>query len=198
MSNIFRLRGFLASATRIVEQHAGDETGTIAELTPHLADLVAHDDWLPAHYATHDQQCYLQHLLYGDPLERLSVVSFVWGPGQETPVHDHLVWGLVGVLRGAERATPYHHGANGALVAGESRILQAGDVAAVSPHLGDIHTIANAYEDRPSISIHLYGGNIGRIRRSIYDPATGATKSFISGYSNATTPNLWAPGERLG
>jgi len=64
------------------------------------------------------------------------------------------------------------------------------------PHLGDIHTIANAYEDRPSISIHVYGGNIGRIRRSIYDPATGATKSFISGYSNARPQSL-VLGERL-
>jgi len=42
-----------------------------------------------------------------------------------------------------------------------------------------------------SISIHVYGGNIGAIRRAVYDPASGAETLFISGYSNATLPNLW-------
>ena len=42
-----------------------------------------------------------QYLLYCDPEERFSVVSFVWGPGQSTPTHDPSVWGLIGVLRGA-------------------------------------------------------------------------------------------------
>jgi predicted metal-dependent enzyme (double-stranded beta helix superfamily) len=26
----------------------------------------------------------------------------VWGPGQTTPIHDHRVWGLIGMLRGSE------------------------------------------------------------------------------------------------
>ena len=56
---------------------------------------------------------------------------------------------------------------------------------------GDIHTIANALSDASSISIHVYGGNIGRISRSVFDPITGEEKPFVSGYSNATTPNLW-------
>ena len=30
------------------------------------------------------------------------MVSFVWGPGQQSPIHNHTVWGLIGVLRGAE------------------------------------------------------------------------------------------------
>jgi predicted metal-dependent enzyme (double-stranded beta helix superfamily) len=62
---------------------------------------------------------------------------------------------------------------------------------AVSPDIGDIHVIANAYDDRSSISIHVYGGNIGAIRRSVFDPVSGAKQPFISGYSNATVPNLW-------
>jgi predicted metal-dependent enzyme (double-stranded beta helix superfamily) len=65
-------------------------------------------------------------------------------------------------------------------------------VDAVSPHLGDIHTVANAVPDRPSISIHLYGGNIGTVRRHGFDPATGAASEFVSGYSAAVAPNLWS------
>ena len=41
-----------------------------------LAQLVAHDDWLPEDYAQPDAQRYQQYLLYADALERFSVVSF--------------------------------------------------------------------------------------------------------------------------
>ena len=36
------------------------------------------------------------------------------------------------------------------------------------------------------------GGNIGRIARHVFVPETGAVKDFVSGYSNALSPNLWA------
>jgi predicted metal-dependent enzyme (double-stranded beta helix superfamily) len=113
--------------------------------------------------------------LYGDPLDRFTLVSFVRGPGQRTPVHDHLMWGLVGMLRGVEEAVPYNcQSGRAALTAGEATCLRPGMVQAVSPHLGDIHTVANALPDRPSISIHLYGGNIGTVRRHGFDLTTGA------------------------
>jgi predicted metal-dependent enzyme (double-stranded beta helix superfamily) len=44
--------------------------------------------------------------------------------------------------------------------------------------------VPNAYEDRVSISVHIYGGNIGRISRHVFEPQTGERKTFISGYSN--------------
>jgi len=50
---------------------------------------------------------------------------------------------------------------------------------------GDIHRVVNAYDDRVSISIHAYGANIGKVRRHVFDPQTGAAKEFVSGYSNA-------------
>jgi predicted metal-dependent enzyme (double-stranded beta helix superfamily) len=62
---------------------------------------------------------------------------------------------------------------------------------AVSPHLGDIHMVANALPDRPSISIHLYGGNIATVRRHGFDPTTGAAREFVSGYSATVLPNMW-------
>lgn len=65
------------------------------------------DDWLPEDCARPDPQRYQQYLLHVDSRQRFSVVSFVWGPGQITPVHDHRVWGLIGMLRGAEYSQPY-------------------------------------------------------------------------------------------
>lgn len=190
MAGANRLREFVIAATKIVDRGEG-EAATLAALEPLLADLVAHDDWLPEDYAAPDAQFYRQYLLHADPLERLSIVSFVWGPGQKTPVHDHRVWGLVGVLRGAELSIAYERAEDGRLTPGAQERLGQGRVVAVSPTIGDIHEIANALPDRPSISIHVYGGNIGAVRRATYDPATGAEKPFISGYSNKATPNLW-------
>ncbi len=191
MAGLEKLRLFTATMTRLVEQ-APDEAAILAQGTTLLADLVAVDDWLPAAYAQPHPQFYQQHLLYADPLDRLSIVSFVWGPGQQTPVHDHLVWGLVGVLRGAEIAHNYVRSPAGTLIESPAERLNRGQVAAVSPTVGDIHRIANAHADQVSISIHVYGGNIGTIRRNVFDAENGHTKSFISGYSNLTTPNLWA------
>jgi 3-mercaptopropionate dioxygenase len=54
--------------------------------------------------------------------------------------------------------------------------------------------VANALADRPSISIHLYGGNIGTVRRHCFDPSTGAVCEFVSGYSGDDVPCLWARG----
>lgn len=191
MSNLPRLRDFVVKATRAIDELGGDEPALLERIRPLLADLVAHDDWLPEAFAQPDPTFYRQYLLHADPLERLSIVSFVWGPGQETPVHDHRVWGAVGILRGAELSTTYTRAADGALIAGPQERLEAGGVIAVSPSIGDIHRISNAFDDRVSISIHVYGGNIGAIRRHVFDPATGAEKPFISGYANAAVPNLW-------
>jgi predicted metal-dependent enzyme (double-stranded beta helix superfamily) len=63
-------------------------------------------------------------------------------------------------------------------------------VEAVSPANGDIHRVHNAYDDRVSISIHVYGANIGAVRRSVY-AEDGTRKPFISGYANSQLPNLW-------
>ncbi len=191
--SITRLRDFVATMTRMVERQGNAEDAVLEPARNLLADLVAHDDWLPEPFAASDPASYRQYLLYGDPLDRFTLVSFVWGPEQRTPVHDHLMWGLVGMLRGVEEAVPYTHRADGtALIAGAPSFLQPGMVQAVSPHLGDIHTVANALPDRPSISIHLYGGNIGTVHRHGFDPMTGAATEFVSGYSAAVLPNLWS------
>ena len=190
---IARLRDFVAAVTRLVEHEGNAEGAVLAPARDLLSGLVAHDDWLPEAFAAPDPARYRQYLLYCDPLDRFSLVSFVWGPGQRTPVHDHLMWGLVGMLRGAEDAVPYARTPDGtALAAGDPSRLRPGEVTAVSPQIGDIHTVANALTDRPSISIHLYGGNIGTVRRHGFDPVSGAASEFVSGYSGTVSPNLWA------
>ena len=156
----------------------------------YLAELIAEDNWLPESCTVPHPEFYQQFLLYSDPQERFSVVSFVWGPGQKTPVHDHTVWGLIGMLRGGEVETSYEL-QNGKLVAGEKHNLLPGDVGKVSPTIGDVHQVANAYEDLVSISIHVYGADIGKVKRHVFTES-GETKEFISGYTNADLPNFAA------
>lgn len=185
------LRNFVIDMTRLV-----DATSTEAELLrkgrPLLETLISTDTWLPEFCAQPHADHYQQYLLHADPLERFSVVSFVWGPGQKTPVHDHTTWGLIGVLRGAEAGVRYQRNPDGTLSpCGEAIVLRAGHIDAVSPSIGDIHTVANALENMASISIHVYGGNIGGTSRHTFDPTTGEPKEFVSGYAADVVPNLW-------
>lgn len=185
------LREFLATTTTIVEQPM-TEAERVAAVRAALARLIARDDWLPEAAAQPHPEHYQQYLLHCDARERFSVVSFVWGPGQRTPVHDHTVWGLIGMLRGAETGQSFVRDADGALApSGAPVTLQPGDIEMVSPRTGDIHQVANALADGVSISIHVYGGNIGAVARHVFDAASGTAKAFVSGYSAPQVPNLW-------
>lgn len=184
------LRDFVATLTWLVERQP-DEPTLLDQARPLLQTLVSRDDWLPPDLGQPHPQFYRQYLLHADALERFSVVSFVWGPGQHTPVHDHTVWGLIGMLRGEEESQAYVLDARGRAVPdGPPVVLRPGQVEAVSPRIGDIHRVRNRFNDRTSISIHVYGANIGAVHRSVF-PDDGGRKPFVSGYSNAWVPNLW-------
>ncbi|MES4612802.1 MAG: cysteine dioxygenase [Ewingella sp.] len=184
------LREFLASLTRLVsEPH--EEQEVLAQGAELLGQLVANDAWLDDKFAVPHPDHYQQYLLYADPLSRFSVVSFVWGPGQITPIHDHRVWGLIGMLRGEEISQNYVRNGLGKLVPeGQPVRLTPGAVEKISPSELDIHQVSNAFSDQVSVSIHVYGGNIGAVSRAVYLP-DGQQKTFISGYSNRTLPNVW-------
>jgi 3-mercaptopropionate dioxygenase len=190
MTDISPLREFVTGMTALADLSDGNEAAMIDGTRGLLSKLVAGDDWLPEEF-TREGDTYRQYLLHCDPKQRFSVVSFVWGPGQTTPVHDHMVWGLIGMLRGAEIGQRFAADGNGPMIAGVEERLDPGDIEVVSPTVGDIHKVSNAYADKTSISIHVYGANIGAVSRHVFDPATGTPKEFISGYSNDMVPNLW-------
>lgn len=192
MTNPARFRKFIARLSALVDRHGSDEKQILAEGGLLLAELVSQDDWLPPEFARESVESYRQYLLYCDPDERFSVVSFVWGPGQRTPIHNHTVWGLVGVMRGEEICEEYAPPVAGQPMrkTGEHRI-RPGDIDKVSPNIGDIHVVSNALSDRPSISIHAYGANIGAVARHVFDARTGQTTDFVTGYHNSQLPNFW-------
>lgn len=185
-----RLRDFVISFGKLIDNNP-EELDLLHHGSALLKSLILTDDWLPERYAQPASDSYRQYLLHADGAERFSIVSFVWGPGQTTLIHDHTTWGLIGMLRGAEIEQHYARSADETLIEdGSPHRLVAGSVDAVSPRMGDLHRVSNAYDDRTSISIHVYGGNIGGVRRSVYEE-NGTAKTFISGYSNNDLPNIW-------
>ncbi|MGK3116756.1 cysteine dioxygenase [Candidatus Pantoea formicae] len=184
-----RLRDFVSHLATLLDTKP-DEAIVLQRGSAWLGELIRHDDWLDDAYTQPHPEHYQQYLLYADAQQRFSVVSFVWGPGQQTPIHDHRVWGLIGMLRGAEISQPWQPGPQGLQPEGAPVRLNPGDVEAVSPTVGDIHRVSNAYDDRVSISIHVYGANIGAVKRAVYRE-DGSEKQFISGYSNRYLPNIW-------
>ena len=195
MSNAFDtnapLREFVVSMTKLVEK-TNDEATLLKVGAEHLKKLISNDEWLHDFCTVPHPEFYQQFLLHSDPLERFSVVSFVWGPGQKTPIHDHCVWGLIGMLRGKENGQRYKYDAQNKLIPdGPPTTLEPGDIEAVSPSVGDIHVVSNAMPDQSSISIHVYGANICAVKRHVYDRESGEKKNFVSGYSSSHTPNLW-------
>jgi 3-mercaptopropionate dioxygenase len=184
-----RLRDFVQRMTRLTEEHGENEPRMLRDGEALLGELIRHDDWLPEAFSVPSSDSYRQYLLHCDPLERFSVVSFVWQPGQKTPVHDHTVWGLVGVMRGAEVCEEFR----GAQKVAEHQ-LPAGEIDRVSPSIGDVHRVSNG-GDVTAVSIHVYGGDIGSIERHVFELDSGASRPFVSGYSNTDTGPLLRAGD---
>jgi predicted metal-dependent enzyme (double-stranded beta helix superfamily) len=185
-----RLREFVISFSALIEKAHG-EPEILTGGSKLLKNLIGIDDWLPDQYAQASNSGYQQYLLHADSQERFSVVSFVWGPSQKSPIHDHTVWGIIGILRGAEFEQNYSRTSDGCFVEqGPPERLAQGEVTAVSPSVGDFHQVSNAMADQSSVSIHVYGANIGSVQRSVYEK-DGTRKAFRSGYSNVEMPNLW-------
>jgi 3-mercaptopropionate dioxygenase len=182
------LARFVRGLTALVDGGAG-EAAIFRDGRALLAGLIAHDGWLPDALAEADPAGYRIHLLHLDPARRFSVSAMVWGPGQGTPIHDHTVWGMVGVLRGKERCEEFSlpPEAGRPLVPGAVHALEAGDIDLVSPGIGDIHRVSNALADRSSVSIHVYGGDIAAITRSRYE-ADGRATPFASPYASCLLP----------
>jgi predicted metal-dependent enzyme (double-stranded beta helix superfamily) len=188
----FPFEQMVRNFTQLMDEDVANEDRILERGRVLLTELIAGDDWLPDSHAQPHPEHYRQYLLHLDPQQRFSIVSFVWGPGQKTPAHDHTVWGLIGVLRGAERCERFASAERGKPMQslGEE-LLEAGQVDCVSPSVGDIHRVSNAFEDRVSVSIHIYGADIGRVRRHTYNLLTGEAREFVSGYANVvtTSPN---------
>src|ERR687887_1944149 len=102
---------------------------------PLFAELMGDRAWLPEEYQHDAPQSGMgggigQWLLYRAADRSLSLFSLVVPPAAQTPVHDHLAWGLVGLYRGTQHEEIFAC-EDGALRLVEGRALRPGDFYAL-------------------------------------------------------------------
>src|SRR4051812_49729651 len=124
-----------------------------------------------------------QWLLYRAAGGALSLFSLVVPPGSETPVHDHLAWGLVGLYRGTQDEEVYARGDGGTLELTAARPLARGDFYVLLPPRDDIHRVRTTSPET-SLCIHLLTNEAVCVRRHAFDAGTGEARPFRSGYVN--------------
>ena len=190
------VRSFLAAVRETIAMHPREPMAALDALRPRFVALLADPTWLPDVYAQANPQSGMgggigQWLLFRAGDGSLSFFSLVVPPGQSTPVHDHLAWGLVGLYRGEQIETVYRRVDDGTregyadLVEQERRLLRPGDCYMLLPPDGDIHAVMTVSET-PSVSIHLLGNDTGCTWRHAFDAERRSVRAFRSGYSNRT------------
>jgi predicted metal-dependent enzyme (double-stranded beta helix superfamily) len=156
-------------------------------IRPRFAALLDDPEWLPAEYRAAAPDSGMgggigQWLLYRAGDGSLSLFALVIPSDAETPVHDHLAWGLVGLYVGTQDEEIYQRDSAGLRLV-ERRALEPGDFYALIPPTDDIHRVRTTSEET-SVSIHLLTNDTGCVWRHAFDPDSGEERPFRSGYVN--------------
>jgi predicted metal-dependent enzyme (double-stranded beta helix superfamily) len=180
------VRSFVRDVRRAVDGSQSPSEACDA-IRPLFATLLADPEWLPDRYQEGDPESGMgggigQWLLFRAGDRSLSLFSLVVPPGAETPVHDHLAWGLVGLYRGTQDEEIFA-AADDRIELVERRALSPGDFYALIPPTDDIHRVRTT-SAVTSVSIHLLTNDTGCVWRHAYDPDTGEHRPFRSGYVN--------------
>jgi len=142
----------------------GDATAVTRRIKEDLEDVIHHGGVkLPERFHRTRPEGYARRLLHRDDRLGYTAVVMTWAPGQGTPLHDHAgIWCVEGVVEGRMDVTQYD------LVdesAGTCAFEEKGCVHAAVGSAGclippfEYHVLANAI-DRPSITLHVYGGEM--------------------------------------
>lgn len=191
--NVPEIHVFIAEVRHTLAQHQDVSAGLDA-LRQRFAALLADQSWLTDAFAAPNPHSGMgggigTWLLFRAADRSLSLFSLVVPPGSETPIHDHLAWGFVGLHRGTQDETIYRRTDDGSqeghavLEVAEINHLQPGDVYKLLPPDGDIHSVKTTSAEA-SISIHLLANDTGCIVRHAFEPQYDHVRAFRSGYSN--------------
>jgi len=96
----------------------------------------------------------------------LTVLRIPWPPGLFTSAHEHRMWAVIGVYRGAELNHFHERTPNGLKECGERKVA-CGEVLALDTDV--IHAVENPHRE-VTAALHVYGGDILAIERNAWGP----------------------------
>ena len=207
-----RVRSFIDTVDEAADNH--EEIPDLLEaIHDPFQELLSDDDWLPDPYNglvpdEYDDKGEMggeiaQWLLYRRP-KKLTLFTLALPPGMDTPVHDHLAWGIVGIHSGTQTEEFYRRVDDADTHTGpvdlehlRTEEMEKGDFYELVPPSNDIHKVQTS-SDRPSVSVHLLGADVGCIRRHQFDPDEEFVKLFQSHYTNVRCEEPQSPPEEYG
>ncbi len=192
-----RLRDFIDQVHEI-QGGLSEPEAIIAAIRPLFAELLADESWLPQRYQEPAADGGMGSgigtwLLYRETDGGLTLSALVVPPGAQTPVHDHLAWGIVGLYRGEQDEEVFARRDDGTsegvaeLEVTARHALRRGDFYDLLPE-NDIHRVRTT-SDVTSVSLHLLGIDNGCIWRHRFDPDANQIEPFRSGYVNVDCPD---------
>ena len=187
-----RLRSFIQEVNAIRGRER-EPRAIVAAIRPVFAELLADPGWLPERYREPSEGSGMgsgigMWLLYRAGDGGLAFSSLVVPAGSQTPVHDHLAWGLVGLYRGAQDEEVFRRRDDGGdegiadLELTERNALRPGNFYELLPE-NDLHRVRTTSLET-SVSLHLLGNDNGCIWRHRFYPDDRRVEPFRSGYVN--------------
>lgn len=166
-----------------------EQAPLIAQLEPLLARFLAAGTLAeeycqprPSRVASEHQDFTLYRLHRGTD-DRFNIMAAIWPAGGGTGVHDHAGnWVVEGVYRNCLHTIRYAREDDGAR-AGHAQLRQTkaldmlpGEVAHVRYPDEAIHDFINR-SSAPTVSVHIYGGDITKETLNYFDPAAHTVQS---------------------
>lgn len=116
-------------------------------------------DWMRyVHFAS---DTYTRNLIALGPQNRYGLMLLAWGPGQQSPIHDHAgAHCIMRILQGELVESLYHGNPSmGTQMQVRETVLSLGSPDTETTYIHDRvgwHRVRNASSDHPALSLHLY------------------------------------------
>ena len=184
-----QMNDFVDHVRQIVKT-GGSEEEITARVAASLEPILSDPDLLSDDQLLVKQEGFTLNQIHIEPDESFSIGAGIWDVGQTTPIHDHGTWGVIGIYRGMEneesflREGPRENGARVNLTPQGKRLAGPGDVFVCCTKDNDVHRVSCASSE-PVVGVHVYGGNLAKIARFMYEELTGEVKSFNTGWDYA-------------
>jgi predicted metal-dependent enzyme (double-stranded beta helix superfamily) len=118
---------------------------------------------------------YARRLVHRAPGDAYTIVAMTWGPRQHTELHDHAgIWCVECIVQGRLEVTQYdlvdERGGQCRFEPRTKVVAGVGDAGCLIPPF-EYHVLANPFDDRTAVTLHVYGGEMDHC--NAYRPQPG-------------------------